>query len=137
MQRAWTMYDVDLYPVLRLGDIKLYCNHSYTMEEAISDWLRRRDKINWDFTLAQMSTYDHSREKIFNLVDTVDRKICMVPYQTTEPYSMQIAQNTSDKEVWAARVNDTAFPYNNPIDIYSLFYGEWKDNPYYEPAFSR
>ena len=137
MHRAWTKYDEDLYPVLKLGDIKLYCNHTRTMEEAISDWLRRREKINWNFTLAQMSTQNPLIEKRFNLIDTVDRKICMVPYPTTEPYSLQLTLKAGEEDDWAAIVNATAFPHNNPIDIYSLFHGEWKDNPCYEPASTR
>ena len=131
MQKASTKYDVDSYPVLRLGDITINCNHSHTMEEAISDWIRRRDKINWDFTLAQMTTFSNSNEKEFNLIDTVDRKICMVPYPTTEPYSIQVPRNEGEEEIWWMNVNATAFPCNNPIDIYSIFYGEWKDNPCY------
>lgn len=134
MQRALTSFDVDIYPVIKLGDILLHCDHNHTMEDAISDWLRRREKINWKFTLAQMSTRNHKREKEFNLIDTVDRKICMVPYPTTEPYSLQFRREEYEDKEWPLSVNITAFPYNNPIDIYSLFYGKWKDNPYYEPT---
>lgn len=133
MHRADTKYDLDIYPVFRLGDIEIYCNHSHTMEDAISDWLRRREKINWNFTFAQMSTCNHSLEKKFNLIDTVDRKICMVPYPTNEPYSIQVIKQTGNESIWVEKVNMTAFPYNNPIDIYSLFYGKWRANPYYEP----
>ena len=83
------------------------------MEEAISDWLRRREKINWDFTLAQMSTKHHRYEKEFNLIDTVDRKICMVPYPTNEPYSIQVIEPENEEDLWVDNVNSTAFPYKH------------------------
>ena len=135
MQSAFSQWDKDPYPVLRLGDMYLYCNHSDSMEQAISDWIRRREKINWDFLVAEMHTNNPSREKEFNALDTVHRKICFVPYSTSEPFSFRIPSQTDafDIEKWVSLVNETAFPWRNPFDIYSVFFGERKKNAFYVP----
>ncbi len=134
MQTALTAWDVDPYPVLRLGDISLHCNHSRSAEQAISDWRRRREKINWNFTFAMMHTVQPQIEKRFNRLETTDRKLCIVPYATKEPASWQLKpkNGASDLDAWGYDdVNKTALPNLNPFEIHSLFFGELKRNEHY------
>ncbi len=136
MQKRLSQYDEDIFPIIRLGDIDLYCNHSNSMEEAISDWIRRREKINWNNVLVQMNTTNPKIEKEFNRLDIPYRRLCFVPYPTNEPYSFYLApkKHPFDLSAWIDQVNATAFPYKNPFDMYSLFFGEPKVNPCYDPA---
>ena len=139
MQPRINELDKEVYPVLRLGDIMLHCNHSDSMEQAIADWKRRREKINWDFTVAVMQTDNRSREKEFNRLDTVHRKLCIVPYQTSEPFSSRDPALDETKKIFLQidGLNGSAFPFRNRFDMYSLFFGELKDNACYCPPVKR
>ncbi len=132
MHGAISRWDRESYPVLRLGDIFLHCNHSGSMEEAIADWRRRRAKINWDFIVAVMQTSDPGTEKEFGRMEGVHRKLCIVPYPTEEPFSVTVPMEHGAADVyeWA---NVSAFPYRNPFDMGSVFFGERRENEYYDP----
>ena len=136
MQAAVTVYDNGVYPVLRLGDIYLNCNHSSSMEQAVKDWKRRREKINWDFTVAVMPTAKRTFVDKLKRLDTVDRILCIVPYKSGDPFSISLPFSNAEQDVygWINAVNATAYSYRNPFDMYSLFFGELKDNEYYDPA---
>lgn len=135
MRYASTKWDRERYPVLRLGDIRLYCNHSDSAEQAIADWMRRREKINWDFILAVIATTDRRVETQFHKLDTVTRKLCFVPYETEEECSMSLpSQDGSEQSSeWSHQMNAMAYPCRNPFDIYSVFFGELKKNACFDP----
>lgn len=82
--------EFEKYPVLQLDDIYLYCNHDSDPDAAIEKWMRRRVKINWDDLFVEMRTEQIRSEKQFNAMDQFPRRICFVPYETAEPYSLQI-----------------------------------------------
>ncbi len=132
MQNALSRWDRDPYPVLRLGDIRLHCNHSGSMEEAAADWRRRRKKINWEFIVAVMHTSDPETEKEFGRLEGFRRKLCIVPYLSGEPFSTMVPMENGSADVyeWA---NASSFPFRNPFDMYSAFFGERKENKYYDP----
>ncbi len=139
MQEGMTPWDNARYPVLRLGDIHIHCNHSDSMEQAIADWNRRREKINWDFTVGVMQTYQPLLEQKFNRLETLHRKLCFVPYPTEQPYSLRIPprEDPGDIARWENECIDSSFPYQNPFDMYSLFFGELKKNPRYAPYWEK
>jgi uncharacterized protein (DUF1919 family) len=135
MQNAATKWDKERFPVLRLGDIRLYCNHSDTAEQAIEDWVRRREKINWDSIIAVIATDDRKVEKEFHQLDTVSRKLCFVPYETEKEFSMTVplCSGAESRNEMVPQMNAMASPYHNPYDIYSVFFGELRKNPCFDP----
>ena len=135
MKEAISRYDRPRYPVLRLGDILLYCNHYDSMETAIADWKRRREKINWENTIAVFPTMRPRMEKEFWRLNTVSRRICFVPYTTKEAPSMTIPPLPGKDGLveWKTQINSMSFPSRNPFDIYSALFGELKQNRCFDP----
>lgn len=81
------------YPVLLLDDVKIHCRHSSDASEAISDWLRRSKKINWENILIEIYTENDQIEKQFLDLD-FKKKICFVshPSQDNDVYELKNAR---------------------------------------------
>ena len=78
-------------PLLELDDIFIKCNHDPNAEIAISNWKRRRDKFNWNNIFVEMYTEKPEVEEEFGEVSgQYHHRICFVPYEPHEEYSMQL-----------------------------------------------
>ena len=116
-------HDSARYPLLRLGDITLHCNHDSDPDEAIAKWLRRRAKVNWDDTLAVFTTDSPKREEHFYRLDTVRRKYCFTPYASAYPHSIEV--RGSKEETWSAAVIRYAYAEPPcPINLLGILNGE-------------
>ncbi len=71
----------DGYPLLSLGNIELNMMHYKKVDDAISKWNTRKQRINWYNLLAVIATSD---EKILELFDALPygKKICFVPFKS-------------------------------------------------------
>lgn len=62
------------YPVLELGDIKLWCVHYHTYEEAIIAWQRRKKRINYKNIVMLFSEKDNFSEDLIDKIDKIPGK---------------------------------------------------------------
>ncbi len=78
-------------PMLELDDILIKCNHDPSAEIAIANWIRRRNKFNWNNIFVEMYTESPDVEKEFGRVSAqYHHRICFVPYESSEEYSMRL-----------------------------------------------
>ena len=70
------------YPILKLKDIEIHCNHSDSYKDAIRDWNRRKIKLNYNNIFYEMYTEKkESAEKFYDLTLN-SNSICFVPWET-------------------------------------------------------
>ncbi len=67
------------YPVAVCDDVLLYFNHATSFDEANADWIRRRDRIDWDNLFVMF--YDEDPKRVERFCDLqYKRKVCFVPF---------------------------------------------------------
>ena len=93
--------EFERYPVLRIDDIEVYCNHDSDPDKAIETWCRRRKKMNFDNLFVTMRTRKKESEEAFSELSAYPRRICFVPFETDLPCSVQV-QGPADPVGWAA-----------------------------------
>lgn len=69
------------YPVCRLGDIDLYCNHYKTMQEVEDKWYARVSRINYDNIFVMMLAQDVRSLEVFAALP-YQKKICFTPFSS-------------------------------------------------------
>ena len=71
----------DGYPLLSLGNISLNMMHYREVDDAISKWQERKQRINWYNLLAIIST---ENENILQQFDALPygKKVCLVPFKS-------------------------------------------------------
>lgn len=106
------------YPVLLLDDVRIQCNHDTEPETAISNWQRRRDKINWENLLVEMYTEDVRVEKQFLELKQYKRKICFVTHSSREKNIFTLNFSLKQNEFWEIVNNHAAYGRN--AIIYNL-----------------
>lgn len=77
-------YDVDphslnKYPVMKLSELEIHCNHDKDPLQAVEKWNRRKDKINWDNLLVEMYTEREQSAIDFLDMEQFSKKIVFVP----------------------------------------------------------
>ena len=92
------------YPVLRLDDIELYCNHDQDPDEAIARWMRRRIKVNYEDLFVEMRTELRESEEQFCALEQYPHKICFVPYESKQACSLQVV-SADQRLTWAEAVH--------------------------------
>lgn len=114
-----------IHPVMMLGDVELHFNHVETPEEAEAQWSSHLARINWDNLFIMMHTTDRQSERLFNALEEYTKRICFVPYETSEPYSLNIYQHP-DEQHFHDSVNRTAMGKSGsyPFDPVKLLLGE-------------
>ncbi len=130
-QPEFYRYDMDIhsgkrYPVLRLLDVDIHCNHSKNPDEAVADWNRRRKKINYSNLFYEMYTDEDRIADIFLSVTEQNRRICFFPKKrdNTEKKGMVYVNLANEKkELWEA-VNRYAGSGGTRIDLLKLLMGE-------------
>jgi uncharacterized protein (DUF1919 family) len=98
------------YPVFRLDDIEIHCNHAESVESALADWNRRVGLVNWDNLFVEMYTDRYDVAKKFDDINLYDRMVCFVPMEmecSKLHKSSQIAIMPGQVEFWEA-VNSSA-----------------------------
>ncbi len=116
-------------PVMNCKDIEIFFNHSNTCEEAISDWERRKEKINYDNLM--LVIYLESRELLYDFYRiNTKKKICFIPREIEEEHDNEksvyaLTLYPGQKEFWQA-VNSNANMYKGGItySLLSLFEDE-------------
>ena len=68
------------YPVLRIKDIEVHCNHADSAEEAIAEWNRRCKKINYNELFVEMYTSDRKTAETFSKFSF--KKVCFIPMES-------------------------------------------------------
>lgn len=65
------------YPIARIGgDIELHFLHYHSKEEALTKWLRRAKRVNFDRLFVKMSLRDSGYDKVAML-----KRFCALPYK--------------------------------------------------------
>lgn len=115
------------YPVLKLKNIFIHCNHSKTADAAIEDWERRKRKINYNNLFFMMYT-DNSRiaHDFSGFCEKENQKgVCFVPWETvgSEKYQIQLGDNKS--ELWMDVNNSVSMKgIGMHYDLVNLLLGE-------------
>ncbi len=89
-EEAQTHSDEQIYPLLKIGDLTVHCNHDRTAEEAIEKWQRRKRKVDFNNMLAVFTTDLPEMEKAFHRIDGLKNKYCLVPWESEYPRSIRI-----------------------------------------------
>lgn len=95
------------YPILRIKDIDIHCNHDVDPDEAIEKWNRRRKKINYNNMLVEMSTSDRKIAEKFCDLKNYNKKVCLVPFEMNCKYAVKLEMLPEQKEFWQT-ANETA-----------------------------
>ena len=105
---ALTRYDVSRFPILKVGDIKLYCNHDTDPDEAIEKWQRRKKKVDLKNMVAVFSTSEPAYEKAFFEIGGIPARYSLVPFRSVYPHSLQI--DVKEGQQWFEASIATAYP---------------------------
>lgn len=115
------------YPVLKLKDIEIHCNHSNSPEAAINDWVRRANKINLNNLFVQMYTDKEDVAKEFLEIPGLIKKYCFVPWEDNHECTIYVDLNQANLKPWevilaTATLKNEVFKY----DLIKLLSGEKK-----------
>lgn len=110
MYRNVTNKSGKTYPVLRIKDIYIHCNHSEGAKEAIYEWNCRKKRINTSNLFFMMYTDKKDFANRFSWI--CDERgytgVCFVPWDPNARREIQIGEKFGiGKELWE-RVNDSA-----------------------------
>lgn len=107
------------YPVMRLDDIKVHCNHDSDPDEAAAKWNRRKARLNYDNLFAEMYTESRKTMESFLRIEGYKQKLCFVPFETDEDQVRQLTRYHGQKYFWET-VNSNAGNGANSIVYNSL-----------------
>ncbi|WMC93861.1 DUF1919 domain-containing protein [Kineothrix sp. MB12-C1] len=94
------------YPVMRLRDIKIHCNHDTEVEKVQENWNRRCSKINYNNLFVAMFTQNKEMiERFLNI--KVSPKIGFVPFEDSRNELINI-HKTGDAKAFYIAVNNNA-----------------------------
>ena len=119
-QEAMGPHDEERYPVLRLGDVCLFCNHSRTAEDALTKWQRRKQRINYEALVLTAVVDDKQEEEFFRNVEGYARKLIFTRYRDPAPGSIYLP---SDGYKYYDQHHRMVRQSNNLLDLCSLFLG--------------
>jgi len=117
------------YPVLKLDDVLLFCNHYIDADEAISAWNRRVDRVDYDNLLFEMVIEDDEDIRVFeqlqgnrvgfSSIDYRNERVIWLPYKNdyyrnefqclSQMVNLQVSRNIIDLRA---------------IDVFKLLCGE-------------
>lgn len=117
------------YPVLKLDDISIHCNHTADPKEAISNWNRRNELVNFENLFVEMYTENVDIAEQFETLEKYEKRICFVPYDVKDKNHLaQLHILSNQSEFWEtvnanATIGKNAIEYNL-LDL--LLYGKIK-----------
>ncbi len=106
-----------VFPVLRLDDVDLYCNHVKSADEAIAQWMDRRGRMAWESLFVEFYTESREMEAAFAALEQYPRKVCFVPFEPAFPCSIQIPITGQSRYFYEAVLgsvdsNNLGFPFS-------------------------
>lgn len=107
----------NIYPILKLDDVLIHCNHDSEYETAIRNWNRRLVKLNRDNLFIEMYTEDEKYAAEFIRMQGFEKKICFVPFKGSEKGLFKLELRPGQAEFWevvisSARNGGNSIAYN-------------------------
>ena len=93
------------YPILRLDDVLVHCNHDIVPESAIENWNRRQKKMNMDNLFIEMYTDNIENAKRFIQLEKYKQKICFVSFECDEKDLYHLELFSGQSEFWEAVIS--------------------------------
>ena len=93
--------DRRIYPILKLGDIRLFCNHVISPLKAIRDWNRRVKKVNMDDLIVIFITDNPSMEERFYRLHYPYMR-CITDYPSRYKNTIQLTKEGNEHPLHAA-----------------------------------
>lgn len=93
------------YPVMRLGNVYVHCNHETEYETAIEKWERRKKKLNYNELYVEMYTKKVEVAECFSELEGFKNKLCFVPFDTELEYCMKLDSGKNLTEFWSTVIN--------------------------------
>ena len=121
-EEGHAVYEEKKYPVLQLGNVQLYCNHTTDPEAAIEEFRRRAAKVNYDYMIAQYHTVSRKNEKKFSELTGYVKKICFVNHETDLPDSVGLREGSVLDLL--NDMNGLTLPLESHMDVSALLLGE-------------
>ncbi len=87
------------YPVLKIDDIKIHCNHDNDYQIAIDNWERRKIRINPDNIFFEMYTSDPNAANNFTDLIANKKGICFVDWESNNE-KMIYLEKVNGLELW-------------------------------------
>ncbi|MBQ9249486.1 MAG: DUF1919 domain-containing protein [Oscillospiraceae bacterium] len=97
-KEAMSQWDTNPYPVLRLGDVRLYCNHDSDPETAIRNWERRKQRVDLDRLLLTVFARSREAEEEYLALDGFARKLVFTSCPDHAPGALYIPSD--GREYW-------------------------------------
>lgn len=69
------------YPVMKIGDVEIHCNHDNKIEDAVEKWNRRKKRINYDNLFVMYYTSDPEAAAAFDDLK-FKKKICFTSFES-------------------------------------------------------
>lgn len=114
---ATDIHSGKVYPILKLDDVLVHCNHDDIYETAIENWKRRIKKINRDNLFIEMYTDSRVNAERFCQLKRYLNKICFVPFESDEKELYHLELLPGQKELWevvnsSAKIGKNSISYN-------------------------
>lgn len=95
---AWDALTQLNYPVMRLGDLLLHCNHTDSAEQAAADWQRRMARLDPGNVFVVMNLIQPDSLRYFHKIPY--RKLCFTIFPTDEPDTLYLPLTAGRTKVW-------------------------------------
>lgn len=113
------------YPILKLDDVLVHCNHDDDYESAIQNWNRRLKKINMDNLFIEMYTDKKESAEKFIQLNRFTKKVCFVPFECTQKCLCHLDLYSEQTEFWETVLSNAAIGKNGlAYNIIDLLNGE-------------
>lgn len=117
------MHSKEKYPVLKILDVEIHCNHTKNVKTAVAEWNRRRKKLNLDNIFFEMYTENKNVADQFISITESKKRICFFPKirstDKDEKGMIYVDLQTEKKELWEA-VNEYASLRNTKLNLVHL-----------------
>ena len=119
---TWSIAPRYQYPVYLADDIKIYFSHyrdATQREQARADWLKRREKINYDNVLAVMHTDNPEELAKFDRLP-FEKKACFTNFESDLPSAFYIPPKFFNAKRFWTVTNNTARNSVQCFDMWDL-----------------
>ena len=116
------------FPVMKLDDVEIWCNHDRAVDEAREKWNRRKKKINYENILLMMYTENDDIGRRFLGLSRY-RKVLFVPENSgvEDQNAFKLKLFPEQKEFWEAVVSSASLGKNScSYRILDMLIGERK-----------
>lgn len=112
------------YPVIRINDIEIHCNHYIDYKVAIDDWNRRKEKINYKNLFFEMYTVEKNVAKKFLELTKDKKSVCFVPWKSNDKKAITLPLFSENIEFYeSVNVNATINTNGLKYDLISVLQG--------------